>query len=420
MSHTSTTRDIDELAAMFLTAPEAVRPPAPARRLSLLEVLLVGHLPVRGSVWVAPYAHAVAEERGSAALVRLDGDEPALQIFGPSPTSTTGLTFREAIVRLVRADMGAWILRPKANEPIDELTALSADRLTVLTSADSVAVVAVYQVVKALASTLERSGADLPPVALAVMGCDAEAAVRMVERLNRTAAEFLEAEVTLAMCLPRIDIVSGPGREMRFHGEQTPATEEICRWIAEARNEAPLHLREPQPPLRLAGSQPRGSDSLSDGLGGDEPFAPVVKTIKLSPKPRMRIERPTLSEPLGETHGEEPSLTAHVPGLSALPVRCPRAPKIELAVDGLGGLHLLAWHDALRELHAARAWSADHCELLSMACAEQRLDAKGSVTCHLFTDEPAAVADLHGTELRLHVLARLEPGMTCYAAPLTR
>jgi hypothetical protein len=55
-----------------------------------------------------------------------------------------------------------------------------------------------------------------------------------------------------------------------------------------------------------------------------------------------------------------------------------------------------------------------------MACPQQTIDATLPAKCHLFTDQPAGFADLHGTDVRLHVLAPVTVNgiVGWYAAPL--
>ena len=56
----------DELAALFLTEPDVVAPGnegSTAQR-TVVELAIVGHLPVRAGVWLTPYADAIACEQG--------------------------------------------------------------------------------------------------------------------------------------------------------------------------------------------------------------------------------------------------------------------------------------------------------------------------------------------------------------------
>jgi hypothetical protein len=77
----------DELASMFLTdipaesdAAQEDAPPAVDHR-AMIEIMLVGHLPVRAGLWLTPYADALARKQGPTALIRLDGDEPMIQVL---------------------------------------------------------------------------------------------------------------------------------------------------------------------------------------------------------------------------------------------------------------------------------------------------------------------------------------------------
>jgi hypothetical protein len=117
---------------------------------------------------------------------------------------------------------------------------------------------------------------------------------------------------------------------------------------------------------------------------------------------------------------DSPSLAAHVEGLRAMSARCPGHETIELAADLTGAIHVLAWERDLRGLRVVAAWAKAHATLLALACPHLAIDAGASVVSHLFTDTPASVSDLHGSSLRLHVLAAVRVGerKAWYAAPL--
>ena len=150
----------DELAAMFLTTDErgahadteggptdaGASPPPPTT-----EVLVIGHLPVRASLWLAPYADAVARDAGVTALVRLDGDEPMIQLLTgrgtAPPTPTNSRNLREAILQL-GPTVARWIIRPSSRASMADVAEAGADAVTILSSADQVAIVNAYQIVK--------------------------------------------------------------------------------------------------------------------------------------------------------------------------------------------------------------------------------------------------------------------------------
>ena len=82
---------------------------------------------------------------------------------------------------------------------------------------------------------------------------------------------------------------------------------------------------------------------------------------------------------------------------------------------------MIAPHDRMRELHVVDAWARAHLELIGRACPDHIVDPAARTVCHVITREPVAVADLHGSDLRLHVLAPVvvDGKQGWYAAPLT-
>src|SRR5687767_1819594 len=113
-----TTNPFDELAAMFLTGSDGSSKPlnasagAPAngshhtavidtppnqqngiatagQQRAGVELLIVGHLPVRGNLWLTPYSDLRSREIGATALVRLDSGEPSIQLLRTSQQTST-------------------------------------------------------------------------------------------------------------------------------------------------------------------------------------------------------------------------------------------------------------------------------------------------------------------------------------------
>src|SRR5688572_28922600 len=134
----------DELAAMFLTAPaepssatEVARPQCNGngagkpRCVAPVELLVAGHLPVRGGLWLTPYADAVARERGCAALIRLEHEESSLQVLGSkSDQIETGqdLMLRQAVAQ-VGMLFDHWIIRAAPGSNPIELLSANAEKL---------------------------------------------------------------------------------------------------------------------------------------------------------------------------------------------------------------------------------------------------------------------------------------------------
>jgi hypothetical protein len=115
-------------------------------------------------------------------------------------------------------------------------------------------------------------------------------------------------------------------------------------------------------------------------------------------------------------------LAHHAGGLEVLPVRCPGAERVELAVDGAGRLHLLGREPELRSMQVVQRWAFEHRELLALAWPETTLNARPPLPLHLFADQPLELADLHGSDIQLHVLApvKVGDGVGWYTARLNK
>lgn len=490
-----------ELASMFLTSGDSTANatvpaagtinPAPTTAAqssaakvdssakATVELLIVGNLPVRGNLWLPPYVDALAQQHGSAALIRLDGPEPSMQLLR-APTQAATHRAGGAMIDAMM-DLGGfidqWIVRLPAGVPVETLSGIAQrfDRITILTSADEAAVVAAYQTVKQLAIAAEST--PLPPVGLAVVATDNRIAEDLVERLNRTTISFLGIELQLALCLPRIDAGLKSTRYISFAGQQELLLHEALDGIDNARHnrdgiildeatdvagrlyidreEATMHraetvLREvgsaksaaaPTPAIAATPARTVASASaqfatpkqktaasvhapaaaappVTSSVRADVPRPPV---IKLAPKPAMLMEakhpaRP--SEP--DDHGRPQSLAQYISGLTLLPIRSPGHEKVEIAVDREGRLHLLGHEHSLRELPVVERWTIAHRELIVLACPQKPIDSLALPRCHVFADRPIALADLHGSDYSLHVLAPVQVnGQTAwYSAPL--
>jgi hypothetical protein len=386
---------IDELAALFLTEPDD----PPAAHSSACELLIVGSLPVRASVWLAPYADAVAREAGPVALLRLDGEAPTVQVIrGEGPARPASRSLSGAVADLAPA-VGAWIVRPAAGTAAADLLDAGADRIVVLSSVNESAIVRAYQEIKSLWTVAEARRAALPPLGLAVLGSDRHGAELFHRRLSHAASTALGVELSLAACVQRIDATMRTGDVLAFPGEDLPDAATVLGWIRASRG------RAVRPREAVAAAAPR---------------LPASPGMKLEPKPAAAVE-PRARETAGASARDAPArLAPHVEGLAALDVRCPGHDRLEIAADGRGRLHVLALETDLRALHVVAAWARAHRDLIARACPEHALDASGGVVLHVFTDRPASVADLHGSGLVLHALApvTVEGRRGWYHAPL--
>lgn len=387
---------INELAALFLTEPdEPLTAQAPA-----CELVVVGSLPVRASVWLTPYADAVARESGPVALLRLDGEAPTLQLIrGAWPPGGPWTTLSAAIAGLA-GHVAAWIVRPPLGASGADLLAVEADRIVILSSVNETAIVRAYQEVKSFWTVAAARATPLPPLGLAVLGADRHSAELFHRRLSHTASTALGVELSLAACVQRIDATMRSSEVLTCVDEPSPGLATVLRWI---RSEAPA----PAPRLVAAAAKP----------AAPSPAAPM----KLGPKPGAGMEAKALASAIEPDQDGLPlRLAQFVEGLNPLDVRCPGHEHLEIGADADGRLHVMAREADLRRLHIVDAWARAHRELISRACPGQWFDPEAPSVLHVFTDQPASVADLQGSDLRLHVLApvTVEDRRGWYHAPL--
>lgn len=498
---TQTADPYDDLAAMFLTQPDKPRRGGASTPVAIIEVLAIGHLPVRAGLWLTPYADAVARELGPMALLRLDRDEPILQVLRGSETDSvppSGGTLRDTIGSIA-GSVNGWIVYGGGSATHSELVRSGPDRITILSSADDAAVVAAYQHAKNLVGAAEHEQSKLPTINLAVLGADETSATRVFDRVNRTTTAFLGIEIELSSVIQRMDAAVRSTSYVNFPGEKSPSVSEITKVIDDARRTAATspsalaagkappteaterarispeerdllheqpHVAEPptevetpaserpaaaahtspgtstQPAAPVASVAPHTEAAASDEL--DRPLIefvayPQPPNVQQTQQQRERAEtrqrrparvipRPhTELEPKQPGRAREPDdngkpvpLASHLGDLTPIIPRCPGRERIELAVGRFGRVHLLGRADYFRDMRYVESWVCAHSELLSMACPNVTIDPAARPVCHIFTDQPATLADLHGCDVKLHVLAPVQVNGTTgwYAAPL--
>lgn len=361
-----------------------------------VEALILGHLPVRSVVWIGQYARARAEKLGRPmALLRLGATDASLDLHGMplgAPTPAGADTLEEAIER-AQAVTRDWIIQ------VDELSesALAADdrldAITLLTSANETAVIAAYRAIKGLVSAEDqgepasrpgfdpRAGeSDSPAMRVAIMGAGEEEAGVALTRLRHACSVFLGRPLELAATVAKVS----PARGVSLFRGPAYDLPSILELLA-----------------------PPSSTQLPSHAVNSVASAHAVLTAQASP--HEMTGRPHASD-LGDAGRP---LAGHLPGLRALPTRCPDDPAIELAIDADGRLNLLRRADApdaCQRMVAALAWAKRHADLLALAAASVgTLDPARPPLGRLFTSEPPALRPLLDTDIRLHLLAQATP-----------
>lgn len=299
------------------------------------------------------------------------------------------------------------------------------------------------------------SGGSLRPpskgVGVVFMGCDEEQAADAADRLGRTAAAALGAQIELAGVRQRIVPVRrrrlgrfGFGSEhpwpplRRFFDELAEGPPPRSAPVSRPPSEIPDPVAEPDGP-RISEEELAALHEVEPPTAAPRPeeaAKPEVRSFIDAPPPAAAIEergderqredagpRPAAVGGLG---GGPVDLSIYLPDAEAISARCPRHPAVQLAVDRGGCIHLMLMaaatvsvNDAIRELLEARAWAEEHRDLLvplrrGTNGAERAAPAATEPLMHLFTDHPRAALDLAyagppGRRLiRLHLLKGAE------------
>jgi hypothetical protein len=93
-------------------------------------------------------------------------------------------------------------------------------------------------------------------------------------------------------------------------------------------------------------------------------------------------------------------------GLTDLPLACPIEPRVQIALDNDGRIHLLATGDGpdpVRALAQAGAWASLNRELI-LAAAQRTSEASGDPVLHLLVEDVPANRRLLDAPIRVHLL----------------
>jgi len=416
------TDDYDVLRDLFLGAEEsrtveAARPPshvaesqepaaATVRATPFIDALVLGHLPVLQSAWVMQYARDTASQRaGPIALLRVRADETTIDLVGlgsaKAPSQRT--SFDEAVSAAAAMVVGIIIRVDATSEPA--LARLDTiDTLTLLTGADEVAILASYQTVKKLFPASDDSG---PEARLAIMGASPEKAMEAASKLEKTAAAFLERQVSISACVARI----GPGKSsLLYRGKVDGAVADVVARVRKAMLAKSALVAPAKPPEPLP---VEWTPSAPASLPTVEPAAPATSVV--SRLGHIQHEAHTQQAVASAAPSADPRpLSAHLKQLTPTSIHCPYEAGVELALDPRGGLHLLVHAEstpsAVASLMSAGGWTKSHLSLIVMAIKSQglHLDERTAPTMHVFAPTVKEHRGLSDAGVHLHLLARVE------------
>jgi len=398
-------------------APTPTAEPAKPPR---LEAVVLGHLPVRASIWVRQYAGSVADAmHASVALLRISPETTSLDIVGAGirAPSEDHETIRDAIAD-ARRRCSHWVIRV---DETDEPTLIARDDLseiTVLTGADEAAVVASYRLMKSLATEWDRKLDEDqgPGLRLAIMGAGSEEALLAGEKLERAARAFLQRPVQVSARVPRIGAV---GSALLYRGESGHSIEELMSLISGAEP-----TPDSTPRLRLASDQAKAKTPV-EPIQQTPPSRRTASRTKLdtgpvTPDVVVRRATPTKGVPSRAEPTRAVPISTLIPGLTLLETRCPKTGRVELASDDDGRLHLIAISGTdptqpVDTLVSTSAWAREHLPLLlraepTLAPPSADRESESDPVLHLVTKEPKLIRPLLDADVRVHLLTEVEVG----------
>jgi len=392
-----------------------------------IEVVVLGHLPVRATLWARQYACSLARERlETVALIRAASGSTSIDLItGEEPISTRSYVHLDGAIEAVSKLADRVVLRvDEASEP-ELLDRAEVEEITILTGADEAAVVASYRLIKTLDATLgeQYEPGDGPVLRLAVMGAGTEQSQDACTKLENAVDTFIERPIEIVVGAGRIDATG----TMNLYRDSVAhrASDIIDGLVGAARRDAsPTELQladveeeEVQEVENLDGGRDIREDNAERVVETNQEPAivefPSGGAIMPEPQKMDRVESgddaPTMRD----------GLCALIPGLNPIEARCPKAPGVELAIDDRGRLQLIVCdadtRDAMNRLLAAQTWARNNLGLLiraepGLAAPSADRDVDTDALMHLISDEPRALHEIFDTQVRVYALARVKVG----------
>jgi hypothetical protein len=367
-----------------------------------VELLLLGHLPVRARPWASQYAAALAHDsRQPVALLRVAGGQVSVDVFGDDEASSAASI--EDALRAVGERAAVCLIEVEG--PQGELLASDprVDALTLLVGGGDAAIVDAYRTIKSLTGGVHGSGGDLEPrsvprIRLGLMGLDDEQALAASDKLREAASVFLGRDLEPAVSVQRMS----PTGARTIVDARSPLTgaELLEELVGMKPGGQPIAFpadspaaTEPEPPARVLEPDDHGEDAAE---------------VEVEPDADIAVSRDV-----------EPRLCALVAGLTPLDVACVPEPFVELGVDDRGVLHVVghAGENGLERVLAARAWARDHAVLIEQASGVS-IDAETVVRAVVFAQDAEEAARLRGLGVGVHRMVAVPEGARWVGVPV--
>jgi hypothetical protein len=364
-----------------------------------IEAVLLGHLPVRASLWVRQYACSTARRKNEiVALVRAAAGSTSVDLIAADHTIETRecATLHEALA-VVDNIADRVILRVDETTEPELLDRDEIDEITILTGADETAIVASYRLIKTLTSVWDADEIiGTPHLRLAVMGATGQQVADASAKLSRAVDAFLDRPIEIIDAAGRIDATATTNiyRDSVAH-EVSGILDELI--------EIGCGVPALDQQLKTPVEQP---ESTIAQVALEIP-AEVRPTTEQLTEPPMKIESSTDCE----------GLAGLIDGLTTLETRCPFALDVELCIDSQGNLHLVADDDhraPMGQLETVRAWVRAHLPLILRAETDLAMpkssDRESDIQLHLISSDPHTMRGLIDSPINLYALAEVKVG----------
>lgn len=365
-THTQETNSEDAASEPVHTF--APTPPAPMTGRTTIEAVIVGHLPVRASLWVMQHARLSADSLNqTVAVLRTFGDEVAIDLLSPGSgrrnfNTVDARSLDDALATAASAASHWIVTSDELSEP-DLIRDEGVDSISLLTSAARSATVAAYRTLKHALSSPD----SIPErtFRFVVLGSEPDDAERAAAQLRSVSEAFMDT---------RVEVVTGP--------RHIDATRAVPIYRGRLTEDAPS-------PVELI----RKAEQLTTVPPTTE------RTVKATREPQ-KVEK---SESL---ESQTLRLCSILKNLTDLPLTCPIEPQVQLALDDDGRIHILTTDetpDPIRSLTQAGAWAALNRDLI--LAAAQRADAEpADPVLHLLVDDVPTNRRLLDAPIRVHLL----------------
>lgn len=359
----------------------------------LVELLVMGHLPVRSRPWASQYAAAIAEEQGrSVALVRYGAGYASVELFGDARGAlslSVAPSFKKAVKR-VRERASLCLVQVDDALTRDLARTGAFDAFTFLVGGNDAAVVDAYRAMKGIAQV--HDGA-LPALRLGVMGTDGVRAEEAIEKLSDAARSFLDHDIASSLAIERM----GPTGAVSVFGDHTELGVKVL---------AKLLFDEIVEPARLP-------DVVVEAAS--DPMPEAVDRAEFEEHTERVLPKRLGTGASGEVFlaDKHPDLLAIVGGLEVLDIECPYDAETVLGVDREGALHVVRRCESdAEELLMSFDWGERHRSILERA-TNGRVREDLSVVAHAIIERGSIGDDVRamlGDAARVHLLARIPKG----------